>query len=46
MTAKSVTFAGTSVFHYDEALAGNGGGAGYNVAAWKELRNLNGSWGP
>jgi hypothetical protein len=45
--ANDFTISGVAGFHYDEALAVLiGGGQGYSVAAWQELRYVDGSWVP
>lgn len=44
--AKSITLAGQVQFHYDESLRAANTGAGYQVASWQELRNINGVWSP
>jgi hypothetical protein len=37
LTAKSVTLAGNSSFHYDESLARRSPGYGYRAVTWREL---------
>lgn len=44
----NLTVTGGSGLHYDESLAGWGGGVnrGYTAGTWQELRYVNGSWVP
>jgi hypothetical protein len=43
--ANDFTINGAAGFHYDEALsASTGGGQGYSVVTWQELRYVNGNW--
>jgi hypothetical protein len=43
--ANDFTINGAAGFHYDEALsASTGGGQGYAVVTWQELRYVNGNW--
>jgi hypothetical protein len=41
IVADTITFTGTTAFHYDEALGKYGPGSGYNMAGWRSFRFTN-----
>jgi hypothetical protein len=44
MVGKTLTYTGTSGFHYDEALRGASTGGGFVLGSWQELRFVSGIW--